>query len=95
MCSSVLELIPTEGKWKYLPPMKFLWGQVAAVTLGTEIFAIGQRNRDGAEICRVEIFNGKEWRTGPSLPFYCWETYTVIIPQHLADHLCSYQNNAW
>lgn len=87
---SVLKLSPLEenGRWKKLSPMEYDRAGVSGVTVEGEVFVFGGGGKSRSALRRVEIFDGKEWRDGPALPFKCSSPTSLIIPQHLANLLC-------
>ena len=88
--SSVLESNPLKEKEKWNPvaSMRYPRSQFAGIVLDNEIYAIGGRDQAYSDISQFEIFNGNSWRNGPSLPYKCCGSSSVIIPQHFADLLC-------
>lgn len=91
-CKTVWEVDPQQkdAEWKPLPPMKYPSAFFTGIALDSEIYAIGGWQETNASLKRVEIFDGKRWRLGPSLPDKLSYHSAVIIPQHLADRLCHY-----
>lgn len=87
---SVLKLSPLEenGRWKKLSPMEYGRAGVSGVTVEGEVFVFGGGGKSRPALRRVEIFDGKEWRDGPALPFKCSSPFSLIIHQHLANLLC-------
>ena len=84
---SVMVLDSLDGNWQQLPSMKYPRMKFFAITLGSEIFAIG-----GNEKGQVEIFDGKEWRDGPCLPGNWEYPNCTIVPENLTDLLCRHKN---
>ena len=88
--TTVLELDPHEknGQWKELSPL--LYTSSVAAVLGREIITISQSSD------KVQIFNGINWRVGPSFPLspiFPSSSSAVLVPQEFADRLCSYPND--
>ena len=93
--TTVLELDPLEenGQWKELSPFTSPISKPVGVVLGREIFAIGWYNTTDRSTS-VYIFNGINWRVGPSSPLnYCLPSCAVLVPPELADRLSSYPND--
>ena len=92
--TTVLELDPLEknGQWKELSPLTSPSFVSVAAVLGREIFTIGwDTTSDSPD---VEIFDGINWRVGPSFPLkYCLPPSAVLIPQEFAYRLSSYPND--
>lgn len=82
--STVLELDPLEenGQWRKLAPMSHGCAYFAGLVLDEDIYVIGGRDETGYT-SRVQIFNGNEWRDGPTLPSECRRPSAVVIPQRL------------
>ena len=86
----VLVLYPPEANatWKPSSFMKIPAVGFPAVVLDMEIFAIGGLYQSYQDLSRVEIFDGKNWRDGPPLPYESRNMPALSIPQHFADLLC-------
>ena len=87
--TTVLELDPHEknGQWKELSPLLYTSFVSVAAVLGREIFAISRKSD------KVQIFNGINWRVGPSFPLppiFPFLPSAVLVPQEFADRLSSY-----
>lgn len=68
--NSVLELsnLKEIGDWNELSPMEHRRSYFTATVLGSELYIIGGRNETCNGLDNSEIFNGKDWRTGPVVP---------------------------
>lgn len=84
----VLEMgnLEEKGEWKEQTEMVHTGLYLSTAKLGKEIFLIGGTN--GTQEWRgVDVYNGKRWRSGPSLPCSSCSLSAVAIPHELADLL--------
>lgn len=79
-----------KGTWTTLGQMMDPVIGYSVTVLGKDIYIIGGRGNH-ERLDEVLIFNGKSWQDGPVLPYHCAYPSSVLIPQHLANLLCSYK----
>lgn len=80
-----MDSLDENGVWEELRPPYFAGALYTAVALGEEIFAIDgkyQESPTDTDYVEVQIFDGKKWRAGPSLPHKCCFPTAITIPQN-------------
>lgn len=87
-----LELLQPNAQWKRLPAMKYGCIWLGAITLDSQIYAMGGSKKIGTDTDRVEIFDGERWRNAPALPDKWCNMSSMIIPQSFAETLSHYYN---
>ena len=84
-----METNPLElnGKWKPFPSWKYSGWYHTIKVLGEEIIAIGGAHDEKTNSGRIEIFNGKEWIDGPSLPLNWHAPFAIVCSCRSVVHL--------
>lgn len=89
----VLEMNPLEKneRWKEGPPLRQTVSVSGLGTIDDNFYVIPNFLYvipSAISPPYVLIFDGQNWQRGPTLPCDIFFLFSVIIPQHLADHIC-------